>query len=174
MQGQAKIKAFDEEKDIFAEGVSWATSCLTGGECPAFRKSEPVPESNDGDVKVIVGKTFEEIAYDKNKDVLVEFYAPWCGHCKKLAPTYEKLGKAFRSVDTMVIAKTDATANGYPDEIDIQGFPTIIFFPADNKNKPVKYEGDRTLNDFVEFLKKHATHKFKEDALDLGDNKDEL
>jgi len=54
-------------------------------------KSEEIPAHNDEPVKVLVGKNFEEIVYDETKDVLVEFYAPWCGHCKSLAPKYDEL-----------------------------------------------------------------------------------
>lgn len=46
-------------------------------------KSEPVPASQDGPVTVLVATTFQELVIDNDKDVLVEFYAPWCGHCKK-------------------------------------------------------------------------------------------
>lgn len=41
----------------------------------------------------MVGKTFEEIVSNPEKDVLIEFYAPWCGHCKSLEPKFNELGE---------------------------------------------------------------------------------
>ena len=140
---------------------------ICAGKIAPFIKSQPVPKKQQGPVKVVVGKTFEQIVKDKSKDVLIEMYAPWCGHCKKLEPTYKELAKKFKSAKDLVIAKLDATANDTPDEYKVEGFPTIYFAPTNKKNNPIKYEGGRELDDFVKFLKEKAT-------VSLGSLKDEL
>lgn len=44
-------------------------------------------------LQVVVAENFDEIVNAEGKDVLVEFYAPWCGHCKNLEPKYKELGE---------------------------------------------------------------------------------
>jgi len=120
-----------------------------------YVKSEDVPKDNSGPVVTVVGKNFEKIVKDDNKDVLIEFYAPWCGHCKSLAPKYEELGKKFKGVDTVVIGKMDATANDFPrDEFKVSGYPTIFFKKAGGK--PVLYEGDRETDAMYKYIKKNG------------------
>ena len=115
-------------------------------------KSEPVPEKQDGPVTVVVAKNYQEVVIDSDKDVLLEFYAPWCGHCKALAPKYDELASMFKShSDKIVIAKVDATLNDVPDEI--QGFPTIKLFKAGSKDAPVDYSGSRTVEDLANFIR---------------------
>lgn len=133
---------------------------------------------NDGPVTVIVGSNFERIVKDPTKDVLLEIYAPWCGHCKKLAPAYTKLGNRFKSIENVVIAKMDGTANDIPD-LNVQGFPTIIFFPATKEKEPISCEDgcERTLKGLTKFIKQHAKTEYtlrkKADA-EKKDAKDEL
>jgi protein disulfide-isomerase A1 len=143
----AKIKAFGED---FLED-----------KLKPFFKSDPVPETNDGDVKIVVGNNFDEIVLDESKDVLLEIYAPWCGHCQHLEPIYNKLAKHLRSIDSIVIAKMDGTQNEHP-RAKADGFPTLLFFPAGNKSfDPITVETDRTVVAFYKFLKQHASIPFK-------------
>lgn len=58
-----------------------------------YLKSEPIPQNNDKPVKVAVAKNFDEVVTNNGQDTLIEFYAPWCGHCKKLTPVYDELGE---------------------------------------------------------------------------------
>ncbi|XP_075513630.1 protein disulfide isomerase-like 1-4 [Primulina tabacum] len=126
-----------------------------------FFKSDPIPENNDGDVKVVVGNNFDDIVLDKSKDVLLEIYAPWCGHCQALEPTYNKLAKHLHGVESLVVAKMDGTTNEH-HKAKSDGFPTILFFPAGKKSlDPIPVETERTVVSLYKFLKKHASIPFK-------------
>ncbi|KAJ0069865.1 hypothetical protein NL108_015397, partial [Boleophthalmus pectinirostris] len=109
------------------------------GKLKRYLKSEPIPEDNTGPVKVLVAENFDSIVNDDSKDVLIEFYAPWCGHCKNLEPKYTELGEKLSSDPNVIIAKMDATANDVPSPYEVSGFPTIYFSPAGQKNSPKKY-----------------------------------
>jgi len=158
-----KFVIYNEEGEpLTAEtAVTFANQALEGT-YTSYKKSEPVPVPNDEAVKVLVGKNFQEIVFDKEKDVFVEFYAPWCGHCKKLAPVWDELGEIFEDkAPNVVIAKIDATANSLPDGIEVQGFPTLIFYPADNK-QGIQYNEDRDLDSLKAFVLEHASRPITE------------
>ncbi|XP_048849263.1 protein disulfide-isomerase A3-like isoform X2 [Brienomyrus brachyistius] len=96
------------------------------GHLKRFIKSQPSPERNNGPIKVVVAETFEEIVNDPDKDVLIEFYAPSCRHCKNLEPKYVELGQKLSSNPRIIIAKMDATANDVPNGYDVQGSADFI------------------------------------------------
>ena len=74
-----------------------------------------------------MAKNFEQVVNDPARDVLIEFYAPWCGHCKSLEPKYKELGEKLAHEDSVVIAKMDATANDVPPPYNVRGLVTALF-----------------------------------------------
>jgi len=76
-----------------------------------------------------------------------------------LAPIYDELAQEFSSIPSIVIAKIDATANDVDPKLGIRGFPTLKFFPANNKT-PIEYNGDRGQADLASFITKHASVQF--------------
>merc|ERR1711972_1113360 len=131
---------------------------LEAGNVEPWIKSEPVPDNSAAGVKVAVAKNFDELVTKSEKDVLVEFYAPWCGHCKKLTPVYDELGEKMAE-ENVEIVKMDATANDVPAGFDVRGFPTIFW--VKKGDKPVSYNGGREVDDFVKYIAKHATSELK-------------
>jgi protein disulfide-isomerase A1 len=102
---------FDQEKDMTVEALTKFVEGFAEGKIEPTIKSEPIPEKQEGPVHVAVAKNFEDLVVNNDKDVLVKFYAPHCGHCKNLAPKYEQLAKLYfdsdEHSDKVVIAKFD-------------------------------------------------------------------
>lgn len=149
-------------KDEFSvENLEKFVKDLSENKLTPYMKSEEVPADNSAPVKVAVAKNFADVVINNGKDTLIEFYAPWCGHCKKLAPIFDQLGEKLINEDVSIV-KMDATANDVPPEFDVRGFPTLYWLPKDGKNKPVRYEGGRELDDFIKYIASKATNELKD------------
>ncbi|CAG9535168.1 unnamed protein product [Cercopithifilaria johnstoni] len=150
----------DEFDDELAENLPAFMKKLSSGKIKPFVKSAPLPKEEKGPVKTVAASNFAQVVFDETKDVLVEFYAPWCGHCKAFEPKYKELAVKMKKEPNLLLAKMDVTANDIPKNYDVSGFPTIYFAPAGKKEEPIKYEGNRDLNDLIDFMKKHASVSF--------------
>ena len=142
-------------ESITLDSITEFVKDFKSGSLQAFLKSEDIPADNSEPVKILVGKNFNEIVIDNDNDVLVEFYAPWCGHCKKLAPIWDELGAYYKEVSGITIAKMDSTANEV-DGVDIKGYPTLKFYPKGGKSSPIDYDGGRELDGFKSWLKEKS------------------
>ncbi|CAO1621899.1 unnamed protein product [Parajaminaea phylloscopi] len=152
------------------ESLAEYVQMKSGGNLRPKIKAPPPPASLQLDAS-----NFDEIALDPSKDVLVEWYAPWCGHCKRLAPIYDAVAKTYANEDNCIVAQIngdDQRNRALSEKYEIQGFPTIKFFPrastgpgqaaggdgSDSSKAeaaagaPQTYMGGREEQDFVTFL----------------------
>ncbi|KAJ8406921.1 hypothetical protein AAFF_G00291970 [Aldrovandia affinis] len=110
-------------------------------------------------VLILTDKNFDTFIEDKDT-VLVEFYAPWCGHCKQFAPEYEKIAQVLRENDPPIpVAKVDAVKeSSLGSRFEVSGYPTIKIL---KKGEPVHYDGGRTEQAIVSRVKEVAQPDWK-------------
>merc|ERR1719399_721174 len=101
--------------------------------------------AESGGVTVLTDETIDATLKD-GKTWLVEFYAPWCGHCKALAPEWEKLGAKYTESESIGVAKLDCTAHKTAStRFGIRGFPTIKVVA---EGQVYDYQGQRSVESF--------------------------
>ncbi|CAO3673653.1 unnamed protein product [Rhizopus microsporus] len=129
--------------------------------CSQIALSQALYTSKD-DVNLLTPQTFGPAVMDTNQLVAVEFYAPWCGHCQRLAPEWKKVATNLKGLVSVNAVDCDAEANKpLCATYDIKGFPTIKIFPPElRKHKktgklskvPTDYQGPRDAKSIVDYL----------------------
>ena len=159
------LKKYNMEGEINEKNILKFIEDWENNKLKPHLKSAEEPKENNADVFVVVGKTYEKEVINNDKDVMLLFYAPWCGHCKALHPKYEEVAKKLKEKNPkLLLAKIDATENEV-ENINISGFPTVKFYPGNKKNKaPIDYNGDRSVNDMIKFIKTNAATPIIYDA----------
>ena len=152
----------------------------------------------------MVAKNYQDVVLDEDKDVLIEFYAPWCGHCKAYvstsrlvlchanhSPHYLYGNQAHADSANSLAPKYEELAQLYAPfssqvtiaKVDatandvpdeISGFPTIKLYPAGSKSAPVPYSGARTVEDLAAFVKESGKHTIDVYGESDDDEKPEL
>ncbi|CEP64290.1 protein disulfide isomerase PDI1 LALA0_S11e00782g [Lachancea lanzarotensis] len=162
-----KFAALTKPLELKTSDITKFVKSFLNGKLEPIIKSEEIPEVQETSVFRIVGKTHDNIVNDEKKDVLVKYYAPWCGHCKRLAPIYEELADVYASEESakskVVVANVDATLNDV--NVDLEGYPTLILYPAGKESSPVVYSGARDLESLMSFISENGHHKVDGSAI---------
>ncbi|XP_053657866.1 thioredoxin domain-containing protein 5 homolog [Anopheles marshallii] len=121
----------------------------------------------DDNRSVVVQLSEGDFAHAIAKGVtVVKFYAPWCGHCMRLAPTWEQLAEKLAARDDVKIAKVDCTVDANKElcgEQEVNGYPTVFLYHEGEK--VTEYFGHRSLDDLHEFVMQHLQDNGPHDEL---------
>jgi protein disulfide-isomerase-like protein len=91
---------------------------------------------------------WDDIVINSGKNVFIKFFAPWCGHCKKLKPDWDRLGNEYEKDSKVIIGDVDCTGSGKPLCTDVKGYPTLkSFWKSTSKD----YSGSRDYKSLKEF-----------------------
>ncbi|CAH1173804.1 unnamed protein product [Phaedon cochleariae] len=153
IQGFPTIKIFGADKnepepfeaEKTAKGLAGAVLKAARNKIKAFLEGGSTKPS---DVITLTDENFDELVLTTDDTWMVEFYAPWCGHCKNLAPEWTKAATELKG--KVKLGAIDATANPEKSEkYGVQGYPTIKYFAAGSKKSPLDYDGGRSSIDIV-------------------------
>jgi protein disulfide-isomerase A4 len=149
---QHKSVRYPMKEEVDPESLKEFLEDYVAGKLKPFYRSQKIPKKQKGPITVVVGDTLRDIAFDPTKNVLLEVYAPWCKHCQAFEPIFDKLGKKYKGVKDVVVAKIDGHSNDLPPEFDHEGFPYLFLIPAKEHVVPIKYTGKRDYDAIVEFV----------------------
>ena len=119
-------------------------------------------------------KSWDKLIKNSDKSSIVEFYAPWCGHCQSLKPAYEKAAKSLEGLANVAAVNCDEeSTKPFCGSMGIKGFPTLKTVRVTSKTgKPIisDYNGKRSATDIVEAVKGLIPNNVKRvEDKDLGD-----
>ncbi|CAH1118772.1 unnamed protein product [Phaedon cochleariae] len=135
-------------------------------------------EEEPGDVNVVQSSGgLSELTEDnfdqhtQNGKHFIKFYAPWCGHCQKLAPTWEQLANSLEFQTDVSIAKVDCTQHRTVcNNFEVKGYPTLLWI--ENGKRVDKFQGERSHDNLKEYVNKMLGTKKEAQDLDRSETVD--
>ncbi|KAJ3431605.1 protein disulfide isomerase [Anaeramoeba flamelloides] len=162
-----------EDKRITRKGLNKFFEEFEKGTLPVVKKikQEEVTEANDN-TALITPKDWKKFVLDETKDTFVLIYAPWCEYCKALRPHYVDIAKHFSHVEDLALFRFNGDAYQVPG-VTVAGYPTLVFYPRNQKQKYISYEGSRSFGGLKEFIEENATVDLAKKKETLQENETE-
>jgi protein disulfide-isomerase A6 len=111
-------------------------------------------------VTVLSGDNFDATVLKSGKNAIVKFYAPWCGHCKALAPAWNELGDSYAGSSSVVIGDVDCTVEeDLCSRFEVRGYPTLKYFNTETGEAGEDYQSGRDLDSLKEFISENLEIK---------------
>ncbi|XP_058964969.2 probable protein disulfide-isomerase A4 [Pocillopora verrucosa] len=154
IEGYPTVKYFKDGEFAFDVNERTADKIVAFMKDPKEPPPPPPPEKDwsevESEVEHLTDDTFKGFL-KKKKHVLVMFYAPWCGHCKKAKPEFMEAAKHDAENSKVAYAAVDCTVHrSVCNQFDVQGYPTFRYFNYGKKD--FKYIGGRVAKDFIQFM----------------------
>ena len=144
---------------IISEGMKAASQMVRERKSGGKKSSSSSAGSSSGnsgkkssktDVIELTDLNFDALVMESTDHWIVEFYAPWCGHCKNLAPEYEAAASQLKG--SVKLGAVDATVHTQlASKYEVKGYPTLKLFPAGPKFRALDYQGPREAAGIVEY-----------------------
>jgi protein disulfide-isomerase A1 len=151
VKGFNKWRSEDFYPEFTVENMEKIVKDYMDGKIKPPIKSEEIPEKQEKAVYKLVNKSFQKEVLDSNINVFVKFYSPNCPHCIKLEPTFIELAEKVKYNKNLIVAEYNLLANDF-DWFRIRGYPTLIMFKAGDKQNHIIYNGNRTVEDMMNFV----------------------
>jgi protein disulfide-isomerase A6 len=117
----------------------------------ALAASTLVARVSAGGATALTADSFDDAVFNSGKNAFIKFYAPWCGHCKAMAPDWNKLADDYADSSSVLIADVDCTVHqAVCSKFGVSGYPTVKYFKDGNK-EGAAYNGARKLADLKKF-----------------------
>lgn len=155
------LKKYTLEQEITVENISNFVNDWKNNKLPLIFKSEEIPTEQNEALYVLTGNSFSSVVLDPTKDVLVLFYVPWCGHCKRFALILEKLLVKFSGYKNLIFAKMNSYTNEV-EKVSINKYPTLRLWPVGRKSSRIEYEDDDNIDGIFNFIKKNLSKSIPE------------
>ncbi|KAI7743540.1 hypothetical protein M8C21_000739, partial [Ambrosia artemisiifolia] len=122
------------------------------GKLKPFLKSQPIPETNDEPLKVVVADSLQDMVLNSQKNVLLDIDVPSCARFRNFAPFIPELAVLFENDDDVMVARLDGATNDIPNNMfDVRSCNTLYFKSANGTLLP--YDGDETKEDIIAFIR---------------------